>query len=105
MSTHLTLPSELTIYSLGTLKALWLDALPKPSRSKRSASGDATPWTVEASAINEVDAAGIQLLLSLATSLRARRKTLQLVNPSGPLVTACTSLGVSSLLSVPEATA
>jgi ABC-type transporter Mla MlaB component len=104
MSTPLTLPSELTIYSLGTLKALWLDALPKPSKSKRPASKDASPWAVDSSTVNEVDAAGVQLLLALERALTARRRTLQLVNPSTPLVNACRSLGVSSLLTGSEPT-
>lgn len=105
MSTPLTLPSELTIYSLGALKSLWLEALPKPSRSKRPLAKEAIAWPVDSSAVNEVDAAGVQLLLALATALHARRRTLQLVNPSGPLITACMSLGVSSLLAAQEPTA
>lgn len=105
MTTPLALPSELTIYSLGALKALWLDSLPKPPRSRRPLSHEASAWPVESSAVNEVDAAGIQLLLALASALKARRRTLQLVNPSGPLITACMSLGVSSLLAAQEATA
>jgi ABC-type transporter Mla MlaB component len=103
MTTLLALPSELTIYSLSALKPLWLDSLPKPSRSKRAPSKEASAWPVECSAVNEVDAAGIQLLLALASALQARRRTLQLVNPSGPLIAACRSLGVSSLLAAPEA--
>jgi ABC-type transporter Mla MlaB component len=102
MSTPLTLPSELTIYSLGTLKERWLDALPPPSKSKRPSAKGAGSWTVDSSRVSEVDAAGIQMLLALATALKARRRTLHLVNPSTPLITACTSLGASSLLAGSE---
>ena len=56
---------------------------------------------MEASSVNEVDAAGIQLLLALAASLKARGRALQLTNPSQPLVNACHSLGLASLLAEP----
>lgn len=101
MPTPLALPSELTIYSLGALKAACLDAMPKASRAKRTPSREAGAWPVDASAVNEVDASGLQLLLALSTSLQARRRTLQLVNPSQPLVNACQSLGLASLLRSP----
>jgi anti-anti-sigma regulatory factor len=100
----LTLPSELTIYSLGALKELCLDSLPKPSKSKKASSKEASAWAVDSSGVSEVDAAGIQLLLALAKSLTARRRTLHLVNPSIPLIDACTSLGMASLLASPEPT-
>lgn len=101
MSMPLTLPSELTIYSLGQLKAQWLEAMPKTSRAKRTAPGRSTAWPVDSSGVNEVDAAGVQLLLSLSASLKAKRRTLHLVNPSRPLVDACRSLGLASLLDAP----
>ena len=101
MTTSLTLPSELTIYSLGQLKTQWLAAIPKASRAKRSGPGQSAAWPVDSSAVNEVDAAGIQLLLALSATLRAKRRTLHLVNPSRPLVAACQSLGLAALLGAP----
>lgn len=101
MPTPLSLPSELTIYSMGALKAACLEALPKASKSKRTPSREAAAWPVEASAVNEVDASGIQLLLALSASLKARRRSLHLINPSQPLVNACRSLGLASLLGSP----
>ncbi len=101
MTVSLTLPPELTIYSLGQLKAQWLAAIPKASRAKRAGSSRSAAWPVESSAVNEVDAAGIQLLLALSTTLKAKRRTLHLVNPSRPLIAACQSLGLAALLGTP----
>jgi len=92
----LALPSELTIYSLATLKEQWLAALPKPSKSKRA--GADKGWSVDASAVTDVDAAGLQLLLSLAGELGKRHQTLHLADASQPLVDSCASLGLTSLL-------
>ncbi|MGC3980659.1 MAG: STAS domain-containing protein [Steroidobacteraceae bacterium] len=89
------LPTELTIYSLGALHPqclAWLDEVPK-SRGKRQ-----DTWPLDGASVNEVDAAGVQLLVSLAHSLKERKRMLRLVNASQPLVEACQVLGVTSLL-------
>ncbi len=82
------LPAELTIYTIGELAPQcidWLDV-------------DARPCLhVQAQAVAEVDAAGVQLLLSLANTLAAQQRQLQLVAPSDALVAACAALGAEHL--------
>jgi ABC-type transporter Mla MlaB component len=104
MSTPPALPPALTIYSLVALKALSMEALPKPTKSRRRSSKAAAAWPMESSAVNEVDAAGIQWLVALSHSLQSRHLALQLANPSQPLIDACLSMGLSSLLANPGAT-
>lgn len=89
MSTALALPPELTIYTAAETRAAWLAALAAP--------GEGT-LAVQAGAVAEVDAAGVQLLASLARTLEAQQRTLQLVEPSAALVGACERLGLSALL-------
>ena len=64
----------------------------------RFTSKAAAPWAIDASAVTEVDAAAVQLLVSLSHALAVRSRTLALTNPSRPMVRACDALGVSSLL-------
>ena len=89
MSTALTLPPELTIYTAAETRAAWLAALAEP--------GEGT-LAVQAGAVTEIDAAGVQLLASLARTLSAQQRSLQLVEPSAALRGACERLGLSSLL-------
>ena len=84
-----TLPSELTIYTVGECHSLclaWLD------------SDGEDLLQVEASEVGEVDAAGVQLLLALSNGLRRRERGLRLLNPSPALTAACESLGLAALL-------
>jgi anti-anti-sigma regulatory factor len=90
MSTALVLPAELTIYSVAELRTHWLAWL--------EAMDDAGPGQVDASAVAEVDAAGLQLLLSLSGALDRRRRALQLLQPSAALRAACQALGLDSQL-------
>lgn len=87
MSSVLSLPRELTIYTVGELHPQWLDWLHTPGND-----------TVDAAPVDEVDAAGVQLLLSLQYALHNDARRLQLLNPSPALVAACTTLGLASLL-------
>jgi anti-anti-sigma regulatory factor len=92
------LPGELTIYAVGGLRAQfekWVAKLPKGRRATALA-GTALP--VDASGVNEVDAAGLQLLLSLSKTLGAHKRSLQLIDPSTPLRSACDTLGLSGVL-------
>lgn len=92
MSSGCTLPAELTIYTVGELHPQclgWMDA--DPTHPDRLA--------VDAQAVQEVDAAGVQLLLSLSHALAARGRLLSLEAPSQPLVAACQALGLAVLLS------
>jgi anti-anti-sigma regulatory factor len=90
VSTVLALPRELTIYTVGELRPAWLDWL-----------HGAGNQTVDATRVDEADAAGVQLLLSLAHALLADGRPLQLQNPSPALAAACTALGLDSLLGEP----
>lgn len=98
MQNTYSLPSELSIYTVGELRTTWLEWLnPAPV-----ADGNQNPlddaFSVDAASVGEVDGAGVQLLLSLAKALSKRERNLSLVNPSQPLVNACAALGASDLL-------
>lgn len=92
MSSHLTLPAELTIYVAAELRTTWLawlDALPADSPEQVLADGQA---------VTEVDAAGVQCLLALKRSLHRHGRTLHLQQASPALHKACITLGAGSLL-------
>lgn len=90
MSQPLALPPELTIYAVGELRPLWLSWADGPSELCNAA--------VDGSAVDVIDAAGLQLLLSLSRTLGASDQRLQLRNPSAPLAAACEQLGAMHLL-------
>lgn len=87
------LPAELTIYtaaeSHGVLLA-WLESDPPPVTSGA--------WSVQGAGVSQVDAAGLQLLVALNLSLRARDQSLVIAEPSESLRHACASLGLTALL-------
>jgi ABC-type transporter Mla MlaB component len=93
MTTTLALPRELTIYTVGELHPQWLGWL----GDVRAADGEG-PCAVDAAAVEEADAAGVQLLLSLAHALQREQRPLQLHQPSTALAAACQALGLTSLL-------
>jgi anti-anti-sigma regulatory factor len=88
MSTEHALPSDLTIYNVGELLPLFQGWLANGS----------PVLSVQAQAVAEVDAAGIQLLLSMDRTLKARDAQLELLDASPGLSAACEALGVSGLL-------
>jgi len=90
MNTPLALPAELTIYSVAELRRQLL------AHVDAHAEDDAC--RLDAGAIDQVDAAGVQLLVSLARTLAPLGRTLQLGNASPALVAACESLGLSAHL-------
>lgn len=97
----LRLPAELTIYTAAETRSAWLAWL-------TGATGlDEPVCAVDASGCDEVDAAGLQLLVALAHSLARRQRRLQLLQPPAALRAACTELGLADLLGVTatEATA
>jgi ABC-type transporter Mla MlaB component len=94
--TFLSLPAELTIYTVAALQPEGLVAL-GGSADGAAAAGPA-PARVAADRVAEIDAAGLQLLLSLSNALARRHRRLHLVDPSRALVAACAALGVTSLL-------
>jgi anti-anti-sigma regulatory factor len=89
---HLALPAELTIYTLGELQPAWLQCLDATSASDEEA------LRVDAAAVCEVDAAGMQLLLALSRSAHRRGRRLVLRDPAECLRQACADLGLDALL-------
>ncbi len=90
MST-LQLPPELSIYTAAELHQAWLDwASQLPSQS--------THALADAALVDQVDGAGVQLLLALQGSLSLRGCRLRLNAPSPALRTACAALGLSGWL-------
>lgn len=89
MSRHL-LPRELTIHTAAdTHRALlaWVAGL-----------GETPAWHVDGSPVDDTDAAGVQLLLSLSRSAALAQATLHIETPSPVLERACRTLGVAGLL-------
>lgn len=84
---RLALPAELTIYTAAELHPRWLQWLD-------AVTPDAPPLAVQASAVDQVDAAGVQLLLALAHGLTEREQMLRLHAPSSALLQACEALGL-----------
>lgn len=96
MTLSATLPPELTIYTIGELQAQWVDWL-RDAEADDAVAGVDT-MSVDAAAVAEADAAGVQLLLSLRKALGQRQRRLRLASPHPSLVRACESLGVGDLL-------
>jgi anti-anti-sigma regulatory factor len=88
-ATH-ALPTELTIYVAADLRLAWLPWL--------ADHGAAEALEVAADAVAEVDAAGLQLLASLAVALQAHGRELCLRDPSPALRKGCENLGMTDLL-------
>ena len=91
---HLRLPQELTIYTAAETRTAWLAWL---SGDEALAAGD-TVCRVDGEDVDEVDAAGVQLLVALAHSLQRQQRALRLCNTSRPLRQACQDLGTEALL-------
>jgi len=88
----LRLPAELTIYTAAETRAAWL------AWCAAEAGQIEAICRVDAAAVDEVDAAGAQLLVALANSLGQQQSALQLCNASRPLRQACEDLGLAGLL-------
>jgi len=85
---RLELPRELCVPAVAALRLAclaWLDAQ------------DADEL-VDASRIDEVDAAGVQLLVALSRTLASRGRPLRLQAPSDALRDACRTLGAHALI-------
>jgi anti-anti-sigma regulatory factor len=88
MTRRLELPNELCVPAVSALRLAcleWLDAQ------------DADEL-VDASQVDEVDAAGVQLLVALSRSLTSRGRRLQLHAPSDPLRDALRTLAAYALI-------
>jgi len=97
MPQALTLPAELTIYTVGELRPAWLTWMGQAL----SDTDDDLALQADASCVDQVDAAGVQLLLSLSNALGAHGRAFRLVHASQPLADACRMLGLSALLDTP----
>ena len=89
MNDHtLALPEELTIYTVGDLRTRWLGWL----------AGLSDDAVIDGAAVTQVDAAGVQLLVSLTRSLDARELAWRLQGVGGAMRDACLTLGVATRL-------
>jgi len=96
MHALMRLPAEVTIYTASELHPAWVSAL--PAMQARASAAMSSTVGVDASAVDEVDGAGVQLLLALANELHVLGLTLQLSPVSGPLREACAAMGAATLL-------
>lgn len=80
------LPAELTIYVVADLLPQWLAWLDDPQA--------AATLTLDAAGVDQVDAAGLQLLVSLGLGLARRDRALRLASPAAAIVDACRQLGL-----------
>lgn len=87
----LTLPPELTIYTVGETLPRWLTWL-GPGAAQDG------PAPVDGAAVTEIDGAGLQMLVSLQRTLAARGCTLALQAPSPALRAACQAAGLAALV-------
>lgn len=87
------LPAELTIYTIGEFYPQCLNWVTAPTDDQ-----DDGRLRVAAAAVAEVDAAGVQLLLSLSNSLQRQHRRLTLVDPSAALMSAVKTLGACNLM-------
>lgn len=97
MDQILTLPAELTIYTVAELRLQWLQL----NAEIPEASGAATArdsWLIDAAAVEEIDAAGVQFLLALWQVLAQKKQVFRLANLNRPLSNALEALGVAALL-------
>jgi len=98
MHKQMSLPSDLSIYSVGELRPQLLVRLKGDQNDATMGATLPESLRLEAASVEDVDAAGVQLLLSLANSLALAGRKLQLVNPSVALSRACAELGASALM-------
>jgi ABC-type transporter Mla MlaB component len=99
MSTQAALPAELTIYTVGEWHPRFMASVSKEGAPLH---GDGV-LRLAAGDVSEIDAAGVQLLLSIQRYLAAQGKHLDLIDASPILVEACKALGVASLVeTIPE---
>ena len=87
----LLLPAELSIYTAAELHPQWLAWATREDVAGHDALADGT-------AVDQVDGAGLQLLVALQRCLAHRGSTLRLNAASRPLREACTALGLGSWL-------
>ena len=100
MTATLILPVEITIYVAAELRTAWLAWL--ASLDAATDDGADADLPADGQAVEEVDAAGLQCLLSLSNSLLARGRRLQVHQASDALALGCRRLGLAHLLATTE---
>lgn len=90
MNPELVLPAELTIYNAAELRVQLL--------AHAEAHAQQESCHIDAAAVDQVDAAGLQLLLALARTLAATGRTLHLAPASPVLEAAVDALGLRAVL-------
>lgn len=93
MNDILVLPQELTIYTVGEAHPLWVNWLGTAENADADKLAE-----VQASGVEQIDTAGVQLLLSLQRGLSTRNRKLKILGASSALTAACDGLGLSSWL-------
>ena len=93
----LALPAELTIYSVGELHPQWLAWLGETATSDIS-----VPATLQGAAVDQIDGAGLQLLLALQHSLKGQGRAVRWQGASDALRHAAAALGLTGALSLAE---
>ncbi len=87
----LQLPPELSVYTVAGLRPQWLAWVEQVAGAGSAADADG-------SAVDQVDGAGLQLLVALQHSLAARGCALRLRGASRPLHDGCASVGLARWL-------
>ncbi len=96
--THLLhLPSELTIYNVAELHAEWIALW-----GGENAIAQEDEFVVHADQVARIDAAGVQLLMSLRRFIVSRGARPRFADASAMLKASCASLGVFALLGASE---
>ncbi len=93
MTRRLELPRDLCVPVVAALQLACLEWLDMQDADE----------LVDASQVDEVDAAGVQLLVALSRALASRGRPLRLQAPSGPLSDAIRTLGAHALIAQPAA--
>jgi ABC-type transporter Mla MlaB component len=92
------LPAELTIYTAADLHGRWLAELRDGAAPRAGDDAEDTLAVVDAAAVEQVDGAGLQLLVSLIRTLADRGLAVRVDRPSAVLCAAAAALGLDAHL-------
>lgn len=90
------LPEELTIYTAAELHGRWLADLAAGPAPHAADDGEGTLAVIDAAAVEQVDGAGLQLLLSLLRTLADRGLAVRVERPSAVLCAAAAAVGLDA---------
>lgn len=96
------LPGDITIFGATALKSTLSSWFAAVAATEGKSANDDSPVLVDAGAVAEADAAGVQLLVAFSKSLAARGRSLRIVNAGSLLDGAFRTLGVGALLMVDD---